>query len=228
MIPKQREMDGIVKEIFTAIESEPHLHSTLFVVCGDHGMNDAGNHGASSPGETSPALVFMSPRLKTLRGGRQAPLPEVEDFQYYSTVEQSDLAPTLGALLGFPAPKNNLGALIVDFLPFWQKKADQMQILMRNAHQILGIVTAAFGEDLFDEKAGGQVCSDIQSEAQELACEWQDIRRTAKVILSAETSDSEFAQWVPKTAEVCRSRPLCGGIPFFSNMRHSGFGKLRA
>jgi len=119
MIPKQREMDRVIKQIFGAIESEPHLRSTLFVVCGDHGMNDAGNHGASSPGETSPALVFMSPKLKALQTAFQAPVMDAEDFQYYATVEQSDLAPTLAALLGFPVPKNNLGALIPEFLPFW-------------------------------------------------------------------------------------------------------------
>lgn len=126
MIPKQREMDGIVKQIFTAIESEPHFQSTLFVICGDHGMNDAGNHGASSPGETSPALVFMSPKFKALQKSLQAPVPEADDFQYYSTVEQSDLAPTLAALLGFPVPKNNLGALIPDFLPFWHRSTSQV------------------------------------------------------------------------------------------------------
>jgi len=120
MLPKQREMDAVIKQIYTAIESEDHLQSTLFIVCGDHGMNDAGNHGASSAGETSPALVFISPKLRTLKqDDRQSPLPENEDFQFYSTVEQSDLAPTLSALLGLPVPKNNLGALIPAFLPFW-------------------------------------------------------------------------------------------------------------
>jgi len=119
MIPKQREMDGIVKQIYNAIEKEEALHSTLLVLCGDHGMNDAGNHGGSSPGETSPALIFMSPKLKAITSGVESPAPLEENFQYYNTVEQSDLVPTLGALLGFPAPKNNLGAFIVDFLPFW-------------------------------------------------------------------------------------------------------------
>jgi len=120
MLPKQREMDAIIKQIYTAIELEDHLQSTLFVVCGDHGMNDAGNHGASSAGETSPALVFISPKLRALKqDDRQSPLPENEDFQFYSTVEQSDLAPTLSALLGLPVPKNNLGTLIPAFLPFW-------------------------------------------------------------------------------------------------------------
>jgi ethanolamine phosphate transferase 2 subunit G len=119
MVVKQREMDGIIRQIYTAMESEDHLRSTLFVFCGDHGMNDAGNHGASSPGETSPALVFMSPKLRDLKSNLPSPVPEDESFQYYSTVEQSDLAPTLAALLGFPVPRNNLGALIPEFLPFW-------------------------------------------------------------------------------------------------------------
>ncbi|KAK2074358.1 hypothetical protein P8C59_008572 [Phyllachora maydis] len=119
MLPKQREMDAMVKQIFEAVQAEDHLQSTLFVISGDHGMNDAGNHGGSSAGETSPALVFMSPKFQALRGRQDAPLPEAEDFQYYSVVEQSDLVPTLGALLGFPVPKNNLGALIPEFLSLW-------------------------------------------------------------------------------------------------------------
>lgn len=119
MLPKQTEMDGIVKRIYTAIESQQHLKSTLMVLLGDHGMNDAGNHGGSAPGETSPALVFLSPKLKSLGRKFEVPIDAHEDFRYYSVVEQSDLAPTLGALLGFPVPKNNLGAFILDFLPFW-------------------------------------------------------------------------------------------------------------
>jgi ethanolaminephosphotransferase len=119
MIPKQREMDGIVQNIYTAIENQGYLENALFVVCGDHGMNDAGNHGGSAPGETSPALVFISPKLRKINAGVQSPVQIREDFQYYSTIEQSDVAPTLAGLLGFPIPRNNLGVFIVDFLPFW-------------------------------------------------------------------------------------------------------------
>ncbi|KAK4153739.1 GPI ethanolamine phosphate transferase 2 [Chaetomidium leptoderma] len=170
MVVKQREMDGIVRQIYTAIESEDHLSSTLFVVCGDHGMNDAGNHGASSPGETSPALVFMSPKLRSLKSNLQSPVPEDQSFQYYSTVEQSDLAPTLAALLGFPVPKNNLGALIPEFLPFW-KKQDQIQLLMRNARQILDIVLAVFGEQILESDA----ITESRADYQELAHGWKDL-----------------------------------------------------
>lgn len=122
MIPKQREMDGIVRKVYEDMESEAHLQNSLLVLCGDHGMNDAGNHGGSAPGETSPALVFISPKLRTISSGKTSPLKVEEDFRYYSTVEQSDIAPTLGGLLGFPVPQNNLGAFIVDFLPFWPKR----------------------------------------------------------------------------------------------------------
>jgi ethanolaminephosphotransferase len=120
MLPKQYEMDGVVKVLYEALEQKPHLSSTLLVLCGDHGMNDAGNHGASSPGETSPALVFMSPKLKSISASLDSPAVFKEDFRYYSTVEQSDIAPTLAALLGFPVPKNNLGAVIPAFMPLWQ------------------------------------------------------------------------------------------------------------
>lgn len=123
MNPKQREMDSIVKQIYTAMETEKSLRSTLLVLCGDHGMNDAGNHGGSAAGETSPALVFISPRLTTIASGAESPAFFRDDFQYYNVVEQSDIVPTLGALLGFPIPQNNLGVFIPNFLPFWSKGA---------------------------------------------------------------------------------------------------------
>lgn len=119
MIPKQKEMDGIVRQIFEAMEQKEYLKSTLLVLAGDHGMNDAGNHGGSAPGETSPALVFMSPKLRELGLNFESPAAFEEDFRYYRFVEQSDIAPTLGGLLGFPIPRNNLGAFIPEFLPLW-------------------------------------------------------------------------------------------------------------
>jgi ethanolaminephosphotransferase len=119
MLPKQQEMDGIVKQIYTAISTYPHHESTLFVLCGDHGMNDGGNHGGSAPGETSPALVFLSPKFRKFSKGLSSPIMPRNDFNYYTTVEQSDIAPTLAALLGFPTPLNNLGVFIPQFLPMW-------------------------------------------------------------------------------------------------------------
>lgn len=192
MVPKQHEMDGIVRVIYEAMERNQHLQDTLFVICGDHGMNDAGNHGASSPGETSPALLFMSPKMKSLGLKFQAPVEPGDEFDYYSQVEQSDLAPTIAALLGFPVSKNNLGAFIPDFLPFWDATQDKVQILVRNARQILQIVTAAFGSDLFTAGATVDPCSMSDSDINELACLWSKINRQASSVAGGEQLDKDW------------------------------------
>ena len=168
MTSKQSEMDHIVKEVYTALETKDHLKSTLLVMCGDHGMNDAGNHGGSSESETSPALVFMSPKLQDISQGFDCPtVPVKGDFNYYRTVEQSDLAPTIAGLLGFPVPLNNLGVFIPEFLMFWKESKfyanllqlngladayidDRVRILEHNAVQILRIVKETFPRHDFD------------------------------------------------------------------------------
>ncbi|KAH5565815.1 GPI ethanolamine phosphate transferase 2 [Parastagonospora nodorum] len=188
MVPKQKEMDEMVRTIYNAIENEDHLANTLFVICGDHGMNEGGNHGGSSPGETSPALVFMSPKLtkvtsKSKRSSPTAPKAGTE-FDYYQMVEQSDIAPTVAGLLGFPVPKNNLGVFLEEFLGFWDRDEDRLQLLYRNAIQIKKIVQAKFSNLRFDEqtvipKEMGFECGKAQSlnDGQSLACAWQDVMK---------------------------------------------------
>ena len=119
MVTKQREMDSIVAEVYTAMKRELHLRSTLFVLCGDHGMNDAGNHGGSSMGETSPALLFMSPKFQTRNVHNECPVEASSELQFYHTVEQSDITPTLAGLLGIPIPLNSLGVFIPELLTMW-------------------------------------------------------------------------------------------------------------
>ncbi|KAH7348158.1 alkaline-phosphatase-like protein [Pyrenochaeta sp. MPI-SDFR-AT-0127] len=188
MIPKQKEMDDMVRTIYSAIENEDHLTNTLFVLCGDHGMNDGGNHGGSSPGETSPALVFMSPKLSkvTQQSIKESPIKPINgnEFEYYRMIEQSDIAPTLAGLLGFPVPKNNLGVFLLDFLGFWDKTSDRTQLLYRNAKQIKKIVEATYTSLRFDEKVletkemGLECFSPDEthlSDGQNLACLWQRV-----------------------------------------------------
>jgi len=129
MRPKQAEMDGIVQRIYQAMEREEHLKSTLFILCGDHGMNDVGNHGGSSAGETSAALVFMSPRFNEMNDiNIQSPIAPTGEFEYHDKIQQSDLVPTLASLLGFPIPKNNLGLFISNFLSLWSSMYIVLQI----------------------------------------------------------------------------------------------------
>jgi ethanolaminephosphotransferase len=123
MPAKQREMDEIVREIYHAMEKHDHLASSLLVLSGDHGMNEAGNHGGSSSGEVSTALLFISPKFMSAFTGFESPLAGSESFEFYGRVEQSDIAPTLAALLGFPVPRNNLGMIIPTFLELWAQGA---------------------------------------------------------------------------------------------------------
>src|SRR5271170_2181231 len=80
---KQREMDGIVETIYRSMESQPHLKSSVLVLLGDHGMNEAGNHGASSAAEVSTALAFISPKFQAAFAGLSSPAAFAEDFRYY-------------------------------------------------------------------------------------------------------------------------------------------------
>ncbi|KAM3073420.1 major facilitator superfamily transporter protein [Clarireedia jacksonii] len=199
MVPKQYEMDGIVRQIYENMESKDYLSSTLLILCGDHGMNDAGNHGGSSPGETSPALVFISPKFKDVRTKDQelqVPAPFEEEFQYYKTVEQSDIAPTLAALLGFPVPRNNLGTFIDDFLVFWPKKNDRIQILLRNARQILGVVTATFPS--FESEGPSENCQTLSHSVDNLACQWRGITKGLHQL----QNDGENYDWLKEAQDL--------------------------
>ena len=116
MYPKQKEMDALVQEIFEAQLQFEHLGSSLFVLCGDHGMTEAGNHGGASASETSTAMLLISPKIRRSNPGTSSPLIHDKDFGYHSSIGQSDIIPSLAVLLGFPIPKNSLGLLIPEVL----------------------------------------------------------------------------------------------------------------
>ena len=215
MIPKQTEMDGIVKKIYAALETEDHLQSTLLVLCGDHGMNDAGNHGGSAESETSPALVFVSPKLRAFSKGNECPvaLPD-GNFQYYSTVEQSDIAPTLAGMLGFPVPLNNLGVFIPEMLGLWavgeyqelpincraladKEAEDRVRVIKQNAEQILGVVKETFTHYAFDGRLVHADCTTTESDGELLECLWS----RATVALAAERHSAK-SEAVPALMEV--------------------------
>ncbi|KAF2087017.1 alkaline phosphatase-like protein [Saccharata proteae CBS 121410] len=201
MIPKQIEMDAIVQQIYEAIESQPHLSSTLLVLCGDHGMNDGGNHGGSAPGETSPALVFMSPKMKAVSNGLPSPTTAKQELDYYEKIEQSDIAPTLAGLLGFPVPLNNLGVFIPDFLPFWPDGNDRVQLLLRNALQILTIVKATFPNHAFTNPFANLSCESPASSGDVLACKW---RRVSDIFQAAGSFHPHPDHVLPALIDFCK------------------------
>ncbi|KAL1963199.1 hypothetical protein VTN77DRAFT_8632 [Rasamsonia byssochlamydoides] len=193
MIPKQYEMDSIIKEIYTAMEHQEHLQSTLLVLCGDHGMNEAGNHGGSSAGETSPALTFISPKLREKVVHNDCPVEASDEYQYYRTVEQSDITPTLAGLLGVPIPLNNLGVFIPELLNTWESDSDRLKILLENSRQILEVVKATFPGHAFDPKMPLEKCRNIiQSDIEQLECAWSEIHDLLQETDTVRDSQSEI------------------------------------
>ncbi|ORX47161.1 alkaline phosphatase-like protein [Hesseltinella vesiculosa] len=154
MLPKQQEMDQAIESIYTLIAQQDAQRSkkdstakgTLLVVCGDHGMNEAGNHGGSSVGEISTAMVFASPRFYSRpvirREKHVMPVfdADLDDFGH-PVIDQIDLVPTLSLLFGVPIPKNSLGQVILPVLnrhsALTKEKAGYMlRALQLNAHQL--------------------------------------------------------------------------------------------
>ncbi|KAI8074405.1 hypothetical protein BC940DRAFT_288156 [Gongronella butleri] len=159
MLPKQQEMDRAIESVYHLVaqqdaerlRKDAKAKGTLVVVCGDHGMNDAGNHGGSSLGETSTAMLFASPRFYSRpvirRANKESALPSALDYERdrdvfgYPVIDQVDLVPTLSLLFGVPIPKNNLGSVI---LPLFDRHAtlsnERAAVLLRalqlNAHQL--------------------------------------------------------------------------------------------
>lgn len=154
---KQEEMDNVIKQIYESMDGD-----TLLCVMGDHGMNDLGNHGGSSNGETSAALTFISPKLKQFQPPvtqRNAHLPlkeHSENYKYLDEVQQIDLVPTLASLFNLPIPKNSLGIIITDFLQLFPGELAEIKIT-DNFHQLMNII----GETPSDTK-------DIQNSVEEM------------------------------------------------------------
>ncbi|KAK6419754.1 major facilitator superfamily transporter protein [Oleoguttula sp. CCFEE 5521] len=178
---KQKEMDDVVSMIWEAIKSKEQLRDTLLVLAGDHGMNAGGNHGGSGPGETEPALVFVSPKFGAEGKGRECPTEPKEgtEFHFYDRVEQSDVVPTLAGLMGFPVPRNSLGVAIEGIKGVLGGNGLR-DVLKRNAKQMNRIVRATFGQEQLNTtiaayrsiltKTSAESCDYIRGEQQGLAC----------------------------------------------------------
>lgn len=136
MPEKQKEMDHIIERIFNEVTLKNP--NSLFIVMGDHGMNDVGNHGGSSTAETSAALMFVSQKFKKNKPDthQHAPIMWNDNYDYFSRIDQIDLVPTLSELIGISVPINNLGTFIPHLLDLYQTEEEKRNILIKNALQL--------------------------------------------------------------------------------------------
>ena len=152
MKEKQREMDDILRKLYDATSID---ENTLIILMGDHGMNEVGNHGGSSAGETNAGLVFISPKFKRLNLGLVSPLETSLNYSYYRKIQQIDLIPTIAALLDFPIPKNSLGVFIKEILGLWDP-SQQLKILLENEEQIRKLVEGKYNLDYKEDNISDQ------------------------------------------------------------------------
>lgn len=143
MAPKQVEMDDVLRKLY--LSRVANSNDTLLVLLGDHGMNDIGNHGGASVGETSPGLVLAAPKLASLGSNLDAPLGRSGDYKYYRSMSQIDLVPTLAALLNFPIPRNSLGILVREILSLWPDEATKNDVILENCKQLMNLLLERYG-----------------------------------------------------------------------------------
>ncbi|XP_007955696.2 GPI ethanolamine phosphate transferase 2 [Orycteropus afer afer] len=124
---KLSEMDNILMRIHTALLSKEReaLLPSLLVLCGDHGMSEAGSHGASSTEEVNTPLVLISSAFGRKPGDVRRP----------KHVQQTDLAATLAVGLGLPIPKNSVGRLLFPVVE-GKPMREQLRFLHLNTVQL--------------------------------------------------------------------------------------------
>ncbi|KAF1832636.1 alkaline phosphatase-like protein, partial [Decorospora gaudefroyi] len=170
MVPKQAQMDDVVKLVYDALEQKAHLKNTLFVMLGDHGMTDQGNHGGASPSEIAAAMVFVSPKLKLLSSGLASPVPPTKNYEYYSVINQVDFVPTLAGLMGFTTPAKSLGIFVAEFLDLFESSDDRHRVLFNNAQQLKTLLESEYDTTTANVTYCSQLCGQCLNDLDQVLC----------------------------------------------------------
>jgi ethanolaminephosphotransferase len=170
MMPKQAQMDDVVNLVYNALDTKPHLNNTLFVMLGDHGMTEQGNHGGASPSEIAAAMVFISPKLKSISSGLKSPLPATKNYEYYSVINQVDFVPTVAGLMGFATPTKSLGIFATEFLDLFDQTEDGLHVLFNNAMQMKMLLESEYDTATRNTTACGQQCGTCLEDLNRVIC----------------------------------------------------------
>jgi len=153
MRAKQLEMDSIVEQVYTKVraqeEGDPGARRTIILLCSDHGMNSAGNHGGATEPETDAVAVFFGPQVPVppqsapgaaldarLHRPLYSPRAKAGPFPVFWQV---DMAATLALLLGVDVPAGNIGRLMPQTLDHLAL-SEYLDALHANAHQLGSLV----------------------------------------------------------------------------------------
>ncbi|CAG4947571.1 unnamed protein product [Colias eurytheme] len=181
--PKLIEMDDVVKKIHMAMQKWDN--TGILIICGDHGMRDAGGHGGSSAAEVLVPLVVVK------SGGFECPHATGPG----PTAAQVDLAPTISWLLNAPIPGDSTGNILPALMP-----ADIRQhlyllhvIAAHNAKQGLPTDTEFFKQFKRAESQFARYLSTGQESAAKIAKEfYQESLQEMTKYLAATTTDFDI------------------------------------
>ncbi|PWN31474.1 uncharacterized protein FA14DRAFT_151469 [Meira miltonrushii] len=187
MKSKLEEMQSFLDFIIDSLPED-----ALFVLMGDHGMDEKGDHGGDGELEVGAALWMYSKKkdleglsdseIKTINSKSEAlisshlpfsllPSPPFDALGHRS-IPQIDIVPTLSLLLGQPIPFNNLGSVVPEA---FESSALLLRALRINALQI---------HKYFDEYA--KVSSDLQPFQDDLRSAWYEaLRKDAQLANAA-------------------------------------------
>ncbi|XP_073541015.1 GPI ethanolamine phosphate transferase 2 isoform X2 [Phyllobates terribilis] len=129
--PKLYEMDLVLKKIHSSLLSKDEDPSfpSLIVVCGDHGMSEAGSHGGSSDEEVQTPLLLISSAFHDNAG----------TFEEPEMIQQTDLAPTLALGLGLPISMSSLGMLLPAVVEH-KTMREQLRFFHLNGYQLFKLL----------------------------------------------------------------------------------------
>jgi hypothetical protein len=127
------DLDGILQATLTLdnyleqIKNSLDLSHTVLMVLSDHGYTTNGGYGGSEPGIIWHPLVIVG---KNIIPGN------------YSNVHQTDIAPTISALLGLPAPTAAQGRVLTEMLMLDERQQATIQLALARQRAALSEVYA--------------------------------------------------------------------------------------
>lgn len=170
MRAKLQEYDRLMQQVVASLPED-----ALFLLFGDHGMTNDGNHGGSSSEETDSGLFIYSKRsifpdklvnetgeyieMWDAVGGTREYVDINQALSYPRLIQQIDLVPTLSLLLKIPIPYSSIGKIIPEL--FFMSWENIKEIVAVNLHQVVTYLNDYYGHAAYAIPVDASVASSM-------------------------------------------------------------------
>ena len=104
MYTRLERMDRLASKV---IDHLPDDGSSVFMLMGDHGMSDSGDHGGFTSDETDTPLFIYTKDGNPFSDG-----DTIDRDQVIEEIDQLDIAPLLARIMDISIPHNSIGGFI--------------------------------------------------------------------------------------------------------------------